>query len=575
MKSSRRGHYTLIALCAFLGVLLVLKPTQVPPLWYDEGFVLSLARNWVALGHYGHLLLGQPVPAIGSTSGFPVVVPVALSFRLFGIGVWQARLPGIVYTAATLGVLYFLARRLYDRDVAVLTIAVVSLFSYSSGLHPVLVGRQALGEIPALFYLLTGFAMFTYTRQKRFWPLLLAIIFWAIALQTKPQTLPFFVVCLSLPLAMALWQRRWRTARLLAVGLFGALLVSLALSQALKFLQSHQSLSPSSIVGLYDQAFDVRNWLTYWLVLDPAVRLGNALMVTSFGMPLVLGLCYSARKYVRNLPELNWDCCREVGRLMLWTFAASWLAWFLLLSIGWARYLFPAIFSGSVFVALLLRRVAGPDLGLLRLIQRGARVLHERHFDLSSVSILLTAIFVPASVGMTLIMLGTSYLSRTDDSVPQTVDYFATDTPTGSVIETTEVELFFLLDRPYHYPPVSIMPDLNRRTFLAQNPVIDYDPLAADPDYLIVGRIGRMWRLYEPIISTGAFRLLRIYGDYEIYARVREGAKEPSIHRLVQIGHGSELRWARSVRPARPECVGVPTTPAAQRGCAAPVASER
>jgi hypothetical protein len=50
---------------------------------------------------------------------------------------------------------------------------------------------------------------------------------------------------------------------------------------------------------------------------------------------------------------------------------------------------------------------------------------------------------------------------------------------------------------------------------------IDYDPLAADPDYLVVGYYGRLWDLYDPAIESGAFRLLQEYGTYRIYERVR------------------------------------------------------
>ena len=50
---------------------------------------------------------------------------------------------------------------------------------------------------------------------------------------------------------------------------------------------------------------------------------------------------------------------------------------------------------------------------------------------------------------------------------------------------------------------------------------VDYNPLAADPDYLVVGPFMRDWRLYDPVLATGAFRLLQRYGDYEVYERVR------------------------------------------------------
>jgi hypothetical protein len=35
---------------------------SVPPLWWDEGWTLSVARNWLEHGHYGRLLAGDFVP---------------------------------------------------------------------------------------------------------------------------------------------------------------------------------------------------------------------------------------------------------------------------------------------------------------------------------------------------------------------------------------------------------------------------------------------------------------------------------------------------------------------------------
>lgn len=64
--------------------------------------------------------------------------------------------------------------------------------------------------------------------------------------------------------------------------------------------------------------------------------------------------------------------------------------------------------------------------------------------------------------------------------------------------------------------------ELIRRTFLYENNTqIRYDPLEANPDYLVIGPHSKRWQLYEPVLRTGAFRLLRSYTRYQIYERVR------------------------------------------------------
>jgi len=63
---------------------------------------------------------------------------------------------------------------------------------------------------------------------------------------------------------------------------------------------------------------------------------------------------------------------------------------------------------------------------------------------------------------------------------------------------------------------------LNRRSLLDAGTAIDYDPLAADPDYLVVGPSAGEWRLYENALASGEFRLLSEFPPYAIYERVRE-----------------------------------------------------
>ena len=50
---------------------------------------------------------------------------------------------------------------------------------------------------------------------------------------------------------------------------------------------------------------------------------------------------------------------------------------------------------------------------------------------------------------------------------------------------------------------------------------INYDPFAADPDYLVLGRQNRFWDFYDPFVKSGQFRLIQKYGSYEILERVR------------------------------------------------------
>src|ERR1051326_6513130 len=78
------------------------KLSDSPGIWYDEGYYFQLAVNVV---HYGREVI-QLAPhefmsAWSITVGYPLIYPVALSMKLFGIGVLQARVPMALFIIAT------------------------------------------------------------------------------------------------------------------------------------------------------------------------------------------------------------------------------------------------------------------------------------------------------------------------------------------------------------------------------------------------------------------------------------------------------------------------------------------
>ncbi|MBO9335483.1 MAG: hypothetical protein J7455_12265 [Roseiflexus sp.] len=103
--------------CRNITQLIGLWNLEGPEFWWDEGWTLSVASNVVERGHYGRLLDGQPAP--GGLEASPVVtLPVALSFQILGVGLWQGRLVSLMCAAAALALMFVLAARLYDQRVA-------------------------------------------------------------------------------------------------------------------------------------------------------------------------------------------------------------------------------------------------------------------------------------------------------------------------------------------------------------------------------------------------------------------------------------------------------------------------
>lgn len=477
--------------------------------WWDEGWTLSVAQNWVRLGHYGRLLNGQLAPP-GLEAAFPVTASVALSFKLFGIGLWQARLVGVLFLLAALALLWALAQRLYDRAVAWATLAALVLLSAHPQLHPLLIGRQVLAELPMLTYLLAGYLGCLLALSGRGGWLLLAIVGWGVGIVSKAQALPFWLVSLLLPLLLALWQRQWRTAALLALGLAGAYGCARALLVGQALLLQGQTLPTTPLHGLV---------AVVAVVPYGFVRLFVLQMVLTFGLPVLLGLGYAAAQALRQLPTLTHTPAATI-RLALLLFAGSWYGWYTLLSIGSLRYLFPATFVGSLFLAALLAELTG-RFDLHATLRAATGLLRRQTPPRRGLAAWAAILLCAAALPLTALSIVREYGFVADTATRDVAAYLHRETPPDALIETYDSELHPLLERRYHYPPDQVHVELMRRSIQGPGVVVPYDPLAADPDYLVVGTFNRRWQLYDPVLNTGAFRQVAQFGQYAVYQRVR------------------------------------------------------
>jgi len=492
---------------AVLLLSLTYRIEEIPPFWFDEGWVMSVARNWAELGRYAQLLDGRPIPPSMLNIGLPAVAPITLSFRLFGVGVWQGRLPGVVFTIGALCLLYHLALCLWGRKVALGTLFVALFMSGPSELNPVVMGRQALGEMPAVFFLLAGYDSFLFWRRCPLLLLPLAALFWGLAAATKMQVLPFLVAGLVAPIVVAFARQRRRAVVPMLTGLFGLLacfwffrLVQEGLLQTQMFPEKMGLYSVTAIVPVL------------------AVRVVATALLLLFGLPALLGICYEAWQYGTGRTKLWHDNDADTVRLSLFFLVTSWMAWYLLLSIGWPRYLFVPVFVGSMFAAVMLCDLA-KEFSIPATVKSAAdTILHLRfgRNNLFALAAVLLFVFVP----LTVINMYFGF-ARPDRSSREVAEFLNTATPPDALIETYDMELFVLLNRRYSYPPNDVTLRLIRRSFMGQNVGVDYDPMAVDPDYLVVGPSGRFWRLYDPILQTGAFRLVLDKSRYQVYERIR------------------------------------------------------
>jgi hypothetical protein len=186
--------------------------------------------------------------------------------------------------------------------------------------------------------------------------------------------------------------------------------------------------------------------------------------------------------------------------------------------VGLDRYLFPAGFIGSIFTAAVLYRLTFQyD---WRKTLDNARAFFFRQRNKKTAGALLAVLMFALTFPLVLVYL--IFLPTFSSSLPEVIDYLNSETPKDAIIETYDSEIFFLLERSYHYPPDETNVLAIQREFLKQDVPINYNPLTADPDYLVVGNFSRWWEIYDVSIARGEFKFLKTFPGYEIYVRVRD-----------------------------------------------------
>src|SRR5689334_12229169 len=198
-----------VVVCLLLVLASSVRLESIPPVEWDEGWTMSVARNWVEKGFYGRLFSGNYAQP-GLNASITVTGLVALAFRFLGIGIWQGRIVGVFFLLGAVTVIYLLTDRLYGRVTANFTVAVVFLTAtIFPQMHPLISGRQVLAEIPMLFFVLSGYLCFYISLTRSLWVLPAAVFFWAIGVITKAQTPPFFGASLLLPMVLTIHSRQW------------------------------------------------------------------------------------------------------------------------------------------------------------------------------------------------------------------------------------------------------------------------------------------------------------------------------------------------------------------------------
>ncbi len=153
-----------IAILIFTVVAAFYQLSESPSVWYDEGFFEQAAMNLASHGEQViQLVPGHYLSSWSVSAGYPLIAPIALMFKLFGVSVWNARAVPATYIVLFVLTAYVFVRR----EFGVLSATIVALLLAT---FPLLYGngKSVLGEVPALFYFALMLLALQWLEQSRY-----------------------------------------------------------------------------------------------------------------------------------------------------------------------------------------------------------------------------------------------------------------------------------------------------------------------------------------------------------------------------------------------------------------------
>lgn len=501
---TRKSVLYFCAIVLMLG-LTFFRLTSFPEPWFDEGSHLHVPKTLITHGVYadygseGFRYFG---PSIGI--GPTVMLPLAAVFKVFGIGLLQARVLMAIYLLAAIAAFFFFARKLGGERIRFAWFATAILIG-SQTIALFETGRQVLGEVPTLAFLAAGWLMWLKAENASGWrQLLFTGALFGLAAITKSQTalilIPalFVVWLLNLIYYQRLPQRHFLVPLVMTVGAYGLWQVVV-----LAFL------GPGTFSENFAQLREVSASAAFTFAPELMKRSAEILLsADTFAGWIVPILVYGAVISLRRTSDgQRW------GNVM--TFIGGGLVWYVFASISWPRYAFMPLALTALVAARLIND----------LLQRFS--VHPREWWHSLQNNDLRAAVAPMLVIVLVMMslaplaLSTRQIVGADTpAVEALVDYLNTNIDHSVLIETWEPELGFLTDHNYHFPPQSLLNvAVNHQWLSGPGASSAYDFRDNSPAYVISGEFSKYTAVYPGSILELDYTLVASFGAYDVYAR--------------------------------------------------------
>jgi 4-amino-4-deoxy-L-arabinose transferase-like glycosyltransferase len=498
-----RGAF--VALLAVAAGLLVPNLDTYPATWFDEGWWLQIPRNLVVHGRYAPLSGGEFRPTDTVVLISPAFyLPVAAAFKLFGVGLLQARLVIAVQFLMAAALLFVVARRLYQAPAALLALALfVFVQPDDYWTAPLLYGRQMMAEVPALMWWLAGtYWWLRWRDSERPGHAMLAGASLATCAAVKPQFGIVLVPTLLIMAAAEWWMRR----RLPPAAWFVP--AAMVATAALHVILLVALLGPGDFARLLTGFVEASGPQVRTFLQPSTVRRGLGLAARSSYVLLLLPAVAYALVRLTSGREI------DLRRALPAVYVAVWLGWFIAATPGWNRYALPAVALGVIPVAGAVGAVMRT--AVRRPAAHGFATLAARAPQVAAVA------FVATLVGQQAATLARGILQPPPPDAQRMTSYLEAQVPIDAVIATWEWPLAFLAgEHRFLMPPTPVLNSvIARNEFGVPWASPPFDLAQQRVDYVAVGWFSRWSGVFPQEYLDNHCDLAYRAGDYELY-RVR------------------------------------------------------
>lgn len=332
---------TAVVMFCIIGFYAAHRLTESPPTWYDEGIYIQVAQSFADHGGQDMQLAPGVFERIDFlTIGYPVIMPVALSLKIFGDSLLAARAPMVLYILFFAAAAYQLIYRLYGQRVALMSLALLGTFPLLYGN-----GKNMLGEIPGLFF--ASLSLIALERlQKNDFQGAWHYVFLGIATGLTAASKPIFLL-LPAGIAIALLFNirtiplRWKE---IVIGALSFVIPMLAWA----YFQFGPEASLSAILGYYANPYGVASVTN--TVAENVVRFFKE--ATPLYAAALMGawtIAFGIRLYHQQKISLAEQSALVFSVLVLLAY---------LRTAGWYRYFFEAMAMALIFLAPSLETIS-------------------------------------------------------------------------------------------------------------------------------------------------------------------------------------------------------------------------